>query len=57
MVPAADADSSLMECVESVLLLSLPDDSSLATSCDATQADSKPSNHKFSPRYINISAS
>jgi len=41
-----------MECVESVSLLSLPDDSSLATSHDAMQADNKSSTHRFSPRYV-----
>jgi len=52
-VPAADADSSVMECVESVSLLSLPSDCSLAAFRDSTHADSKPSTHRFSPRYVN----
>jgi len=45
---AADKDdSSLMDCVESVSMLSLPDDSSSAA---AGQPDSKLSTRKFSPR-------
>jgi len=43
-----DEDSSLMECVESVSLMSLPDD---CTSLDAVHTDSKTSLRKFYPRY------
>ena len=48
---AALDDSALMDCVESVSLLSLPDD---CVSLDTGQADSKASTRKFSPRYRDI---
>ena len=42
-----------MECVESVSLLSLPDDSSVASSGDPAHTESKESVRRFSPRYGN----